>query len=94
MWASQIFGGHPDCVNVSAGGIGEPGRGVVLVALQGSCGACGVVAGQDLFEQVGWRRRPYRVRPDDAVWVAVPHDLKVEVVRDPAAGQHGVELLA
>ena len=25
--------------------------------------------------------------------VAVPHDLQVEVVRDPAAGQHGVELL-
>jgi hypothetical protein len=35
----------------------------------------------------------YRVRPEDAVGVAVPDDLQVEVVRDLAAGQHGVELL-
>ena len=34
-----------------------------------------------------------RVGPDDAVRVAVPDGLQVEVVRGPAAGQHGVELL-
>ena len=82
-----------ECVNVSPSGIGEPGGRVVLIALQGGCGACGVVAGQDLFEEVGRRGGPYRLWPDDAVGVAVPDDLQVEVVRDPAAGQHGVELL-
>src|SRR5215216_2548859 len=61
----------------------------------GSCWSRrGVVAGHDLFEDVGGRRRPYRVRPDDAVGVAVPDDLQVEVVGDSSAGQHGVELLA
>ena len=32
--------------------------------------------------------------PDDAVRVAVPNDLQIEVVCDLAAGQHGVQLLA
>ena len=34
-----------------------------------------------------------RLGPDEAVRVAVPDDLQVEVVGDPAPGQHGVQLL-
>jgi hypothetical protein len=83
---------HAYCVNVSAGGIGEPGRGFMLITRQVGRRACNVVARHDLFEQVGWRRLAHRVRPEDAMWFA-SDDLQVEVVRGPAAGQHGVELL-
>ena len=34
-----------------------------------------------------------RLGPDEAVRVAVPDDLQVEMVGDPASGQHGVQLL-
>ena len=79
-----------ECVDVSLSRIGEPDGRVVLIRQQGGCGACGVVARQDLLEKVGRRGGPYRLWPDDAVGVAVPDDLQVEVVRDPATGQHGV----
>ena len=51
------------------------------------------VAGQDLLEQLGRGGRVDRLGPDEAVRVAVPDDLQVEVVGDPASGQHGVQLL-
>src|SRR5512133_2832076 len=59
----------------------------------GGRGPCRVVAGQDVFEKVGRRGGPNGLWPDDAVRVAVPNSLHVEVVGDLAAGQHGVQVL-
>ena len=91
--SGQVFGGHLEGVDVVAGGVCEPDGRVVLVALQGGGGPGRVVAGQDLLEQLGRGGRVDRLGPDEAVRVAVPDDLQVEVVGDPAPGQHGVQLL-
>jgi hypothetical protein len=58
LWAREIFGGDMERVNVSPGGIGEPGPGIVLVAVQGGRRPWSVVGGQDVFEEVGRRRGP------------------------------------
>ena len=89
----QVFGGHMEGVDVPGGGVCEPDGRVVLVALQGGGGPGRIVAGQDLLKQVGRGGRVDRLGPDEAVRVAVPDDLQVEVVGDPASGQHGVQLL-
>ena len=91
--SGQVFGGHLEGVDVAGGGVSEPDGRVVLVALQGGGGPGCVVAGQDLLEQLGRGGRVDRLGPDEAVRVAVPDDLQVEVVGDPASGQHGVQLL-
>ena len=44
-----------ECVDVSPGGFTEPRGGVVLLAVQCGRRPCRVVAGQDLFEDVGRR---------------------------------------
>ena len=91
--SGQVFGGHLEGVDVAGGGVCEPDGRVVLVALQGGGGPRCAVAGQDLLEQLGRGGRVDRLGPDEAVRVAVPDDLQVEVVGDPAPGQHGVQLL-
>ena len=91
--SGQVFGGHLEGVDVVAGGVCEPDGRVVLVALQGGGGPRCAVAGQDLLEQLGRGGRMDRLGPDEAVRVAVPDDLQVEMVGDPASGQHGVQLL-
>ena len=53
-----------------------------------------VVAGQDLFEEVGGGAGGDGLGSDEGVRVAVADDLQVEVVGVPAAGEHRVELLA
>ena len=91
--SGQVFGGHLEGVDVAAGGVCEPDGRVMLLALQGGGGPGRVVAGQDLLEHLGRGGRMDRLGPDQAVRVAVPDDLQVEVVGDPAPGQHRVQLL-
>ena len=91
--SGQVLGGDVEGVEVAGGGVAEPDGRVVLVAEQGGGGPGGVVAGQDLLEDVGGGGRADRLGPDDAVRVAVADDLQVEVVGDAAAGQHRVQLL-
>ncbi len=93
LMSCQVFGGHLEGVDVAGGGVAEPDGRVVLLALQGGGGPGRVVAGQDPLEQVGRGGRMDRLGPDEAVRVAVPDDLQVEMVGDPAPGQHGVQLL-
>jgi hypothetical protein len=91
--SGQVFGGHLEGVDVLAGGVCEPDGRVMLVALQGGGGQGRIVAGQDPVKQLGRGGRVDRFGPDEAVRVAVSDELQVEVVGDPASGQHGVQLL-
>ena len=52
-----------------------------------------VVAGEDLLQGLGRRAGCDGLGSNDGVRVAVADDLKVEVVADPATGEHGVQLL-
>jgi hypothetical protein len=61
---------------------------------QGAGGERRVVAGEDLLQRLGRGARADGLGPDNGVGVAVADDLEVEVVGVPAAGEHGVQLLA
>jgi hypothetical protein len=53
----------------------------------------GVVAGEYLLEQFGWGAGCDGFGSDEGVRVAVADDLQIEVIRDPAAGKHRIQLL-
>ena len=91
--SGEVFGGGVEGVEVAGGGLAEPDRRIALLAVGGGGGAGGVVAGQDLFEQVDRGARPDGVGMDDAVRVPVADDLQIEMVGGSAAGQHRVQLL-
>ena len=89
----DVGGGHGQGVDVPGGSGAELVGGVVLVAEPGGRRAGGVVAGQDLFEDLGGGGRVDQVGVDHGVRVAVPGGLQVDVVGVPAAGEHRVQLL-
>ena len=78
--SGEVFGGGVEGVEVAGGGLAEPDRGIALVAVCGGGGAGGVVAGQDLFEQVDRGARLDGVGMNDAVRVPVADDLQIEMV--------------
>lgn len=92
--AEEVFCGGGDAVGVGGDGVGEQSGGVVVVGVLGGCRAGGVVAGEDLFEQVGGCGRRGGVGLGEQRWVAVAGGLQPQVVGVLAAGKHGVELLA
>ena len=51
--AEVVFGGDVQGVGVPGGRVGQAGGGVGLVAQQGGGGDGGVVAGEDLLQEVG-----------------------------------------
>jgi hypothetical protein len=53
----------------------------------------GVVAGENLTEQLGRGVRCDGVGSDEAVRVAVANNLQVEMVGGPSPGEHRVQLL-
>jgi hypothetical protein len=89
--SNQLLGRDMEPVCVAPYGVGQPGRSVgAAMWWQSRC----VVASECLSEQLGRGARRDAVGSDEGVWVAVADDLQVEVVGGPAAGEHGVELLA
>ena len=80
-------------VDVALDGVAEPDGGILLFSQYGAGGSWGVVSGQDVFEQLGRGGGAYRVGPDEGVRVAVADQLQVDVVAEPSAGAHGVQLL-
>ena len=65
-----------------------------MFTLRGGRGDGGVVAGEDVLEEVGRGRGVDVVGSDDRVRVAVADDLQVDVVGFGAAGEHRVQLLS
>ena len=92
--AEVVFGGDVQGVGVPGGRVGQAGGGVGLVAQHGGGGDGGVVAGEDLLEEVGGGVGVQVLRSDDGVRVAVADDLDVDVVGQASAGEHRVQLLA
>ena len=94
LGSDELFGCDVEAVGVALDGLEQPGRRVVEFAQQGGGGDGRFIAGEDLLQRLGRRARCDGVGSDEGVGVAVADDLEVEVVGVPAAGEHGVQLLA
>ena len=92
--ADDVLGCDVQGVEVAGGGLAQLHCGVGLLALQGGGGGGGVVAGEDGLQLVDGGERADDLGSDDAVRVAVADDLEVDVIGQPAAAEHRVQLLA
>jgi hypothetical protein len=92
--SNQLLGRDMEPVCVALYGVEQSGSRVAQLAQQ--CGGRAGVSSRASVcrsSSVGVRGGD-AVGSDEGVWVAVADDLQVEVVGGPAAGEHGVELLA
>jgi hypothetical protein len=94
LGSDELLSRDMKAVGVALDRIVEPGRRVTELAEQRGGGGRGVVAGENLLEQLARGAGCDGLGSDDGVRVAVADDLEVEVVGVPAAGEDGVQLLA
>jgi hypothetical protein len=92
--SEELFGCDVKAVGVALDRLEKPRRWVVELAQHSAGGDRRFIAGEDLLQRLQRRAGSDRLGSDEGVGVAVADDLEVEVVGDPAAGEHGVELLA
>jgi hypothetical protein len=93
LGANQLLGRDMNAVGVALDGLEQPGSRVGEPSQQRAGGGRGLVTGEDLLQSLGRRAGRDGLGPDDGVRVAVADDLHVEVVADPATGEHRVQLL-
>jgi hypothetical protein len=94
LGSDQLLGRDIEPVGVALNRVEQPGSRVADFSQQrGGRGRC-VIAGEDLLQDLGRGAGRDGLGPNDAVRVAVTDHLKVDVVGDPSAGEHGVQLLA
>jgi hypothetical protein len=91
--SDELFAGDADGVGIALDGVEQSGGWVVEFAELRCGGRRGVVAGEDLLENLGRCAGSDGFGTDDALGVAVADDLEVQVVGVPTAGEHRVELL-
>ena len=94
LGSDELLGRDMKAVGVALDGVEQPGSWVAEFSQQCGGGGRGVVAGEDLLQDLGRRAGCDGFGSDEGVRVAVADDLKVEVVGGPSAGEHGVQLLA
>ena len=93
LGSKELLGRHMKPVGVALDGVEQPGSWVAEFAQQRGGRGRGLVAGEDLLQHLGRGAGCDGVGSDEGVRVAVADDLQVEVVGEPSAGEHGVQLL-